>query len=271
MMTGPPTVEAYDYALFGEVEAQPLSRIRQVIGKRLSASWATVPHVAQFDEVDLTPLEALRQTLAAQPGPETPKLTLLPFVMKACALALRAFPEFNAALDVLGQRLMLKKYCHIGFAVDTPVGLLAPVVRHVDSKSLPEIAAAIDRLAATARAGRLALADAEGGCFTVSNLGSLGGTGFIPVINAPEIGILGVASIARKLVEVDGEFVARPMLPLCLVYDHRVIDGVVGARFMAHLRASLTHPESLLEMAPVPAPAAPAPARGATTGRPTQA
>jgi pyruvate dehydrogenase E2 component (dihydrolipoamide acetyltransferase) len=257
-----PAVVAYDYSLFGEVEVRPLSRIRQVIGARLSASWATVPHVAQFDEVDLTPVETLRHTLAAQAAPGAPKLTLLPFVMKACALALRAFPEFNAALDVSGKQLILKKYCHIGFAVDTPVGLLAPVVRHVDAKSLPEVAAAIAALGSKARSGQLALSDAEGGCFTVSNLGTLGGTGFIPVVNAPEIAILGMARAARRLVEVDGQFVARPMLPLCLVYDHRVIDGVVGARFMAQLRASLARPESLLETFPVLAPAAPAPASG---------
>jgi pyruvate dehydrogenase E2 component (dihydrolipoamide acetyltransferase) len=245
-----PISVAYDYALFGEVEARPLTRIRQVIGRRLSTSWATVPHVAQFDEVDLTALETLRRALNDAAAPAATRLTLLPFVMKACASALRAHPEFNSSLDATGQQLILKKYCHVAFAADTPIGLLAPVVRHVDGKSLGAVAAEIDTLAAKARAGRLALADAEGSCFTVTNLGALGGTGFVPIINAPEIGVLGVACVQRKLVEVDGQFVARPMLPLTLVYDHRVIDGVAGARFMAHVRASLSRPESLLDAAP---------------------
>lgn len=269
-MNTPPAVAAYDYALFGEVETRPLSRVRQVIGRRLSASWSSVPHVAQFDEIDLSALQALRRSLAAEAAPDgkaAPAPTLLPFLMKACAKALRAFPEFNASLDATGQQLILKKYCHIAFAADTPAGLMAPVVRDVDARSVAEVAGAIDGLAAQARAGRLALGDAEGACFTVTNLGTLGGTGFIPIIHAPEIAVLGMACVTRKLVEVGGQFVARPMLPLSLVYDHRVIDGVMGARFMGHLRASLAQPASLLAASPPPAaPPAPAPAGVAARG-----
>lgn len=245
MPTELPSVETYDYALFGEIEVKPLSRIRRVISRRLGASWITVPHVAQFDEVDLTALEAVRQRLAPKAQASGAKLTLLPFVMKACAHALQAFPEVNASLDASGENLVLKKYCHIAFAAETPVGLLTPVVRDADKKDLLETARAIYALAEKARAGRLALSDAEGACFTVSNLGVLGGTGFIPVINAPELAILGVARASRKVVELNGEFVSRLTLPLSLVYDHRVIDGAVGARFLALVREQLTDPETL--------------------------
>lgn len=245
MPTEFPRVETYDYSLFGEVEIKPLGRIRQVISKRLVASWVTVPHVAQFDEVDLTALDALRQRLAPKAEAVGLKLTLLPFVMKACAHALKAFPEFNASLDASGEKLVLKKYCHIAFAAETPIGLLAPVVRDVDKKDLLETGNAIHTLAQKANAGRLALSDAEGACFTVSNLGVLGGTGFTPIINAPELGILGLARASRKVVEIDGRFVSRLTLPLSLVYDHRVIDGGVGARFLALVRERLTDPDTL--------------------------
>lgn len=161
-----PRAETYDYALFGEVETKPLSRIRRVISKRLSASWISVPHVAQFDEVDLTALEALRQRLGPQAQATGVKLTLLPFVMKSCAHALKAFPEFNASLDASGDNLVLKKYCHIAFAAETPIGLLTPVVRDVDQKDILETASAIHTLAQKAKAGRLALSDAEGACLT---------------------------------------------------------------------------------------------------------
>ena len=240
-----PKVETYDYALFGEVEIKPLGRIRQVISKRLVASWVTVPHVAQFDEVDLTALDALRQRLVPKAEAAGLKLTLLPFIMKACAHALKAFPEFNASLDASGEKLVLKKYCHIAFAAETPIGLLAPVVRDVDKKDLLETADAVHALALKAKAGRLALSDAEGACFTVSNLGVLGGTGFTPIINAPEVGILGVARASRKVVELDGKFVSRLTLPLSLVYDHRVIDGAVGGRFLAFVRERLMDPDTL--------------------------
>jgi pyruvate dehydrogenase E2 component (dihydrolipoamide acetyltransferase) len=240
-----PKVDTYDYSLFGPVEVKPLSRLRQVISKRLTASWVTVPHVTQFDEVDLTTIEALRQKLAPELQSSQIKLSLLPVVMKACSQALAAFPEFNASLDASGANLVLKKYCHIAFAADTPLGLLAPVVRDVDKKSILEIATAVSMLAAKAKAGRLAMSDAEGACFTVTNLGALGGSGFTPIINAPEVGVLGLARARRQLVEVQNAFVPRLILPLCLVYDHRVIDGAVGGRFMAFLRERLTDPDLL--------------------------
>jgi pyruvate dehydrogenase E2 component (dihydrolipoamide acetyltransferase) len=167
--------------------------------------------------------------------------------MRACAQTLGEFPDFNASLDDSGENLILKKYCHIGFATDTPAGLLAPIIRDVDKKSLFEIAGAIALLAEKARTGRLAFTDAEGGCFSVSNLGQLGGTGFTPTINAPEVAVLGVARAARKVVERDGQFVARLILPLCLVYDHRVVDGAQGGRFMAAICRRLAEPDSLLD------------------------
>jgi len=240
-----PSVETYDYSLFGPVETRPLNRIRQVIARRLEASWANVPHVAQFDEVDICRLQALREQYLPQAQAAGVKLTLLAFAMRACANALKEFPEFNASLDASGKNLVLKRYCHIAFAAETPIGLLAPVLRDVDRKSLLEVARGIAELADKARAGKLALSDAEGSCFTISNLGSLGGTGFTPVINAPEVAILGMARAAPKVVDLDGRIVSRPMLPLTLVYDHRVIDGAVGARFLAFLKQQLAEPAVL--------------------------
>ena len=242
---GFPVVETYDYSLFGPVEVRPLSKIRKIIGRRLHAAWANVPQVAQFDEVDLTALDAARAKLKPAAEAQGVKLTMLAFVLRACAQTLLEFPDFNASLDDSGDNLVLKKYCHIGFATDTPIGLLAPVIRDVDRKSLLEIAAAISQLADKARDGRLAFTDAEGGCFSVSNLGQLGGTGFTPTINAPEVAVLGVARAARRVVELDGMFRSRPMLPLCLVYDHRVIDGAHGGRFMAALCRRLADPAGL--------------------------
>ncbi len=235
-------VQTYDYSLFGNVEVKPLSRIRQVIAKRMAASWTSVPHVAQFDELDLTALEKHRAELAPQ-APSGVKLTLLAYAMQACARALKAFPEFNASLDESGQNLVLKRYCHIAFAADTPLGLMAPVLRDVDQKGLLQLAGAIGALATRAKAGGLLMSDAEGACFTVTNLGALGGTGFTPVINAPEIGILALARACPKPVCVDGHVVTRPILPLCLAYDHRVIDGAVGGRFMAFIRQQLLAPQ----------------------------
>lgn len=239
-MTATPEVKTYDYALFGEVERKPLSRVRQVIARRLSASWAEVPHVSQFDECDLSVLNALRHELSGQQTGV--KLTVLAFVMKACSHALKSFPDFNASLDTEANELVLKKYCHIAFAAETPIGLLAPVVRDVDRKSPLEIAAAIQVLADKARTGKLAMSDAEGACFTITNLGKLGGTGFTPIINVPEIAILGLGRASPRVVEAGGAFVTRLMLPLTLVYDHRVIDGAVGGRFLAEVIAQLRDP-----------------------------
>lgn len=244
-MASVPPVQTYDYSLFGEIERKPLGRIRQVIARRLSASWAEVPHVAQFDELDLSALTALQRDMAALAQDAKP--TLLAFVMKACANALRSFPDFNASLDLSANALVLKKYCHIAFAADTPIGLLAPVVRDVDRKDVLQIAALIQALAEKARAGQLAMSDAEGACFTITNLGQLGGTGFTPIINAPEIAILGIGRATPRVVEVDGSFTTRRMLPLTLVYDHRVIDGAVGGRFLAQVKAQLGDPQQLAQ------------------------
>jgi pyruvate dehydrogenase E2 component (dihydrolipoamide acetyltransferase) len=239
-------VETYDFSLFGEVENRPLNKIRRVIARRLHASWVNVPMVTQFDDADITDLEQLRADLKRKAGSDGVKPTVLAFVIKACVLALKAFPEFNASLDASGQNLVLKKYFHITFAADTPLGLLAPVIKDADKKSLFEMAAAVSELADKARSGRLAFSDTEGGCFSVTNLGQLGGTGFTPTINAPEVAVLGVARAARKLVDVGGDFVPRLMLPLTLTYDHRVIDGANGGRFMAFLREKLAKPELLV-------------------------
>jgi pyruvate dehydrogenase E2 component (dihydrolipoyllysine-residue acetyltransferase) len=242
---GFPVVESYDYGLFGPIEVRPLSNVRKIIGRRMRAAWANVPQVTQFDEVDLTALESLRAKLKPEAEARGARLTLLAFVMRACALALMEFPAFNASLDDSGENLVLKKYCHIGFATDTPAGLLAPVIRDVNTKNLFEIAVAITALADRARSGRLALSDMEGGCFSVSNLGQLGGTGFTPTINAPEVAVLGVARAARKVVDLDGKFVSRLMLPLGLVYDHRVVDGVQGGQFMGAICRRLAEPGGL--------------------------
>jgi pyruvate dehydrogenase E2 component (dihydrolipoamide acetyltransferase) len=240
-----PAVETYDYSLFGEVEVRPLSNIRRVIARRLHASWVNVPMVVQFDEADITSVEALRAEVKREAEADGVKLTLMAFIVKACVLALKAFPEFNASLDATGDNLVLKKYCNISFATDTPNGLIAPVIKDADKKTLVQIASAVAELADKARSGRLAFSETEGGCFSITNLGRLGGTGFTPTINAPEVAVLGIGRAARKMVDVDGDFTARLMLPLTLAYDHRVIDGAVGGRFMAFLREKLAEPSSL--------------------------
>lgn len=240
-----PKVETYDYALFGGVEIRPLNSIRKIIARRMWAAWANVPQVTQFDEVDLTALEALRAGLKPKAAAANVKLTALAFIVKACVQALKAFPEFNASLDDAGENLVLKKYYNIAFATDTPAGLLAPVIKDADKKTLFEIAAAISELAGKAREGRLTFSDCEGSCFSVSNLGELGGTGFTPTINAPEVAVLGVGCARQKAVVIDGQFAARLMLPLTLTYDHRVIDGAVGGRFMQSLRKALAEPKDL--------------------------
>lgn len=241
-----PVVETYDYSLFGEIEIRPLNRVRRVIARRMQASWVNVPMVVQFDDADITGLEALRGQLKPRADTAGVRLTLLPFIIKACALALKEFPEFNASLDSTAENLVLKKYCHIGFATDTSLGLIAPVIRDVGKKELFQIAADVGKLADMARLGRLAFSDTEGGCFSVTNLGQLGGTAFTPTINAPEVAVLGMARAARKMIEVNGAFIPRLMLPLALAYDHRVIDGAVGGRFMSFLRETIMKPEILV-------------------------
>jgi len=239
-----PSVETYDYALFGPVEVRPLNKIRRVIARRLYASWVNVPMVTQFDEADITDLEALRISMKPKAEAAGVHLTLMPFIVKACLAGLKQFPDFNASLDASGDNLVLKKYFNIGFATDTPVGLIAPVIKDADAKSLFEIAATIAELSDKARTGKLAFSETEGGCFSITNLGQLGGVGFTPTINAPEVAVLGVGRAARKMVDTGGSFVPRLMLPLTMAYDHRVIDGAVGGRFMQLLRDKLSKPEA---------------------------
>jgi pyruvate dehydrogenase E2 component (dihydrolipoamide acetyltransferase) len=245
-----PAVPAVDFAAFGPVETQPLSRIQRISGPRLHASWVNIPHVTQFDEADITDLEALRGKLKDAAAQRGIKLTPLAFIVRACVKALQAFPQFNASLDPAGANLILKKYVHVGFAADTPNGLVVPVVREADRKDVYEIARQLGELSEAARAGKLSAAQMQGGCFTISSLGGIGGTAFTPIINAPEVAILGVSRSAMKPVYQDGAFVPRLMLPLSLSYDHRVIDGATAARFTTFLARTLADPHALIEAVP---------------------
>lgn len=245
-----PRVPQVDFAKFGPVETRPLNRIQRISGPRLHAAWVNIPHVTQFDEADITELEAARTRLKAKATREGIKLTPLAFVIKACVRALQEYPQFNSSLDDSGENLILKKYVHIGFAADTPNGLVVPVIHDADRKDVYELARALNELSAKARAGKLAASEMQGGCFTVSSLGSIGGTAFTPVINAPEVAILGVSRAAHRPVYRDGSFVPRLMLPLALSYDHRVIDGALGVRFISFLSRTLADVRSLLEAIP---------------------
>ncbi|MFZ9667784.1 MAG: dihydrolipoyllysine-residue acetyltransferase [Steroidobacteraceae bacterium] len=241
-----PKVPVVDHAAFGAIEVQPLSRVRRISGPRLHASWVNIPHVTQFDEADITALEERRQALKAEASKQGVKLTPLTFIVAACARAMAQFPNFNASIDESGQNLVLKKYCHIGFAADTPNGLLVPVIRDADRKDVFAIARDLATLSERARQGKLAGTDMQGGCFTVSSLGGIGGTAFTPIINAPEVAILGVSRSVMKPVWRDGAFAPRLMLPLSLSYDHRVIDGAEGVRFTTWLADALSKPEALV-------------------------
>ena len=245
-----PAVPTVDFTAFGPVEVQPLSRIQRISGPRLHASWVNIPHVTQFDEADITDLEALRAQLKDAAAARGIKLTPLAFIVRACVKALQAFPTFNASLDPSGASLVLKKYVHIGFAADTPNGLMVPVVREADRKDIYETARQLAELSEAARHGKLSGAQMQGGSFTISSLGGIGGTAFTPIINAPEIAILGVSRSAYKPVYRDGTFVPRLMLPLSLSYDHRVIDGAAAARFTTFLAKTLADPRSLVEAVP---------------------
>jgi len=245
-----PAVPAVDFAAFGPVEVQPLTRIQRISGPRLHASWVNVPHVTQHDEADITEMEALRVSLKDTAAAAGVKLTPLAFIVRACARALAGFPRFNASLDAGGQNLVFKKYLHVGFAADTPNGLVVPVIRDADRKDLYELARDLAELSGKAREGRLSAAEMQGGCFTISSLGGIGGTAFTPIINAPEVAILGVSRAQMKPVWRDGAFVPRLMLPLSLSYDHRVIDGADAARFTVAVAAALAEPRALLEAVP---------------------
>jgi pyruvate dehydrogenase E2 component (dihydrolipoamide acetyltransferase) len=244
---GLPRVPEVDFARFGPVEIQPLTRIQKISGPRLHASWVNVPHVTQFDEADITALEEARGRLKQKALDAGIKLTPLAFVLRACTKVLQQFPRFNASLDARGENLVFKKYLHLGFAADTPNGLVVPVLRDANRKDVYVIARELGTLSDKARAGKLTAADMQGGCFTVSSLGGIGGTAFTPIINAPEVAILGVSRSSVKPAYVDGQFVPRLMLPLSLSYDHRVIDGAEAARFTTALVAALADARGLLE------------------------
>jgi pyruvate dehydrogenase E2 component (dihydrolipoamide acetyltransferase) len=224
-----------DFSKYGAIESKPLSRIKKISGANLHRNWVMIPHVTQFEEADISEMEAFRKELGAEYAKQDIKITPLAFMLKACAITLRHFPDFNASLDASGENLILKKYIHIGVAVDTPEGLMVPVIRDVDQKGIVQLAKELGEVSARAREKKISAADMQGGCFTISSLGGIGGTSFVPIINAPEVAILGVSRASMKPVWKDGEFVPRLMLPLSLSYDHRVIDGAAGARFTTYL------------------------------------
>jgi len=224
-----------DFAKFGPVETQALSRIRKLSGPALHRNWVTIPHVTQQADADVTDLESFRETQSEAAQKDGVKLTLLAFLMKASVVALKQFPDFNASLSADGESLVVKRYYHIGIAVDTPNGLVVPVIRDADKKGLLELARELGETSARMRAGKIAPADLQGGCFSISSLGGIGGTYFTPIINAPEVAILGVGRASMRPSWNGKRFVPRLMLPLSLSYDHRVIDGAQGARFITHL------------------------------------
>ena len=232
-----------NFAKFGPIELKALTRIKQISGANLHRNWVMIPHVTQFDEADITDLETLRKESNDAEKANTVKLTLLAFLMKALIAPLKKFPEFNASLDssVDGEaNLIIKRYYHIGFAVDTANGLVVPVIKDVDQKGIITIAEELTNLSALAREGKLKLADMQGASFTISSLGGIGGTAFTPIINAPEVAILGISKASIKPIYREHQFIPRLMLPLSLSYDHRVIDGATAARFTNHLVQVLT-------------------------------
>jgi pyruvate dehydrogenase E2 component (dihydrolipoamide acetyltransferase) len=241
-----PRVAAVDFAHFGPVEVKPLSRIQKISSTRLQASWLNLPHVTQHEDADITDLEAARAALKSKAAQEQVRLTPLVFIIKACILALREFPRFNASLDEAGENLVFKKYFNIGFAADTPNGLLVPVIANADKLSIYDTARALAALSEKARAGKLKATEMQGGSFTISSLGGIGGTYFTPIINAPEVAILGVSKSTQKPIYERGAFIPRLMLPLSLSYDHRVIDGAEAARFVVFLAKTLGDVKALL-------------------------
>jgi pyruvate dehydrogenase E2 component (dihydrolipoamide acetyltransferase) len=235
---GLPAWPSVDFAQFGEVERAPLSRIKKLSGPNLHRNWLQIPHITNYDEADVTELEAFRNEVNAEQGKSGGvKLTMLAFLVKACVAALQRFPEFNASLD--GDSLVLKRYYNIGFAADTPGGLVVPVLKTADSKGLLDIARESAELAGKAREGKLGLGDMQGGSFTISSIGGIGGTQFTQIVNAPEVAILGATRSSIKPVWDGAAFVPRLMLPVSVSYDHRVIDGASAARFLVYLTGLL--------------------------------
>lgn len=247
---GLPKTPSVDFAKFGEVDVQPLTRIQKISGPRLQASWINVPHVTQHDLADITDMEARRQQLKGPAKERGIGLTPLAFVMKACVAALEEYPKVNASLSDDGASLVFKKYCHLGFAADTEQGLMVPVIRDADKKDVYEIAKELGELSALARDGKLKADQLQGATFTISSLGGIGGTAFTPIVNAPEVAILGVSRSSMQPVWNGSEFEPRLMLPLSLSYDHRVIDGAQAVRFTTFLNQKLADVDSLLQAIP---------------------
>ncbi len=248
--SGLPKVPSIDFSKFGEIDVQPLTRIQKISGPRLQASWINLPHVTQHDLADITDLEAKRQELKGPAKERGISLTPLAFIMKACVAALEEFPKVNSSLSDDGESLVYKKYCHLGFAADTPHGLVVPVIRDVDQKDVYEIATELGELSALAREGKLKVPQLQGASFTISSLGGIGGTAFTPIVNAPEVAILGVSRSSMQPLWNGSEFEPRLMLPLSFSYDHRVIDGAQAARFTTFLGKVLTDVDALLKAIP---------------------
>ena len=245
-----PRTPVVDFAKFGEIDIQPLTRIQKISGPRLQASWINLPHVTQHDLADITGLEARRQRLKGPAKERGIALTPLAFIMKACVAALAEFPKVNSSLSEDGENLVFKKYCHLGFAADTPQGLMVPVIRDADQKDIYELASELGQLSAYAREGKLKADQLQGATFTVSSLGGIGGTAFTPIINAPEVAILGVSRSSMQPVWTGSEFEPRLLLPLSFSYDHRVIDGAQAVRFTTFLGQKLADVDVLLEAIP---------------------
>ena len=242
-----PQVPVIDFAKFGEIETKPLTRIQKISGPRLQASWINLPHVTQHDLADITGLEAKRQELKGPAKEKGISLTPLAFIMKACIATLKEFPKANASLSEDGESLVFKKYFHLGFAADTENGLMVPVIHDADRMNVYELAQALGELSAAARDGKLKAQQMQGASFTISSLGGIGGTAFTPIINAPEVAILGVSRSSMQPVWNGSKFAPRLMLPLSLSYDHRVIDGAYAVRFTTHLSQTLSNVGALLE------------------------
>jgi pyruvate dehydrogenase E2 component (dihydrolipoamide acetyltransferase) len=242
-----PQVPVVDFAKFGEIETEPLTRIQKISGPRLQASWINLPHVTQHDLADITDLEAKRQELKGPAKEKGISLTPLAFIMKACIATLKEFPKANASLAEDGESLILKKYFHLGFAADTENGLMVPVIHDADRMDVYKLAEALSELSGAARAGKLKVQQLQGASFTISSLGGIGGTAFTPIVNAPEVAILGVSRSSMQPVWNGSEFEPRLMLPFSLSYDHRVIDGAYAVRFTTHLSQVLSNVDALLE------------------------
>ena len=232
---GIPPMPTVDFSKFGQVEIQPLARIKRISGQHLRRAWLNVPHVTHHDEADVTEMEAFRQSLKEEAARQGVRVTALSFVMKAVCAALGEFPTFNASIAADGESLVMKKFFHIGVAVDTPSGLVVPVIRDVDAKGIMELGAELAELSARAREGKLKPDEMQGGCMSISSLGGIGGSAFTPIVNVPEVAIVGVTRARMTPVWNGDSFAPRLMLPLDLSYDHRVIDGAEAARFMRFL------------------------------------